>query len=62
MIDSNIYDGEIWDSRLEEAEKWRKMVILLEEAEVNRLTNLLVERINLPSVSLNRGERTERDY
>lgn len=50
VIDSNIYDGEIWDARLERSGDWMD-VILLDETEAKRLTHVLTERIN-PPVSL----------
>ncbi len=47
VTDSSIYDGEVWDARLEESVEWMNAK-LLEDTEAKKLSEALTERINPP--------------
>lgn len=47
VLESNIYDGEIWDARLEEASVW-ECAVLLDQELADDMKSRLVERTNPP--------------
>lgn len=47
ILDSNIYDGEVWDARLEDYGEWTRAEYL-ETKEADSMTGRLTERVNPP--------------